>query len=230
MSPEGHESLRESLGSMRGCPACGVGLTPEARFCPNCGLRLDEARGTRHVYGVLAPGSALVFAGVVLLAALLALIVGSVLVAIILLALSALAFVLFVGAVRRDAESPVARSVLSGVRRTRVSVGLGRVSARAWASALHEVTALYFRAKTLRNERRRLLPMFGEATLHEDTALANELRNRLEVIDQQLVACERARAAALAQARTRVSEEQSPDQPTKESSVADLGSGASSEQ
>jgi hypothetical protein len=215
---------------MRGCPACGVGLTLEARFCPNCGLRLDEARGTRHVYGVLAPGPALVLAGVLLLAAVLALIVGSVLVAIVLLVLSALTFVLFVGAVQRDDESPVARRVLSGVRRTRLSIGLGRVSARAWASALHEVTALYFRAKTLRNERRRLLPTFGEATLRGDTARADELRSRLEVIDEQLVAYERARAAALARARERVSEERSPDQPTKESSLLDLGSGASSEQ
>lgn len=230
VSAERYESARGSLGSMQDCPACGVGLTPEARFCPNCGIRLDEARGTRHVYGVLAPGPALVLAGVLLLAAFLALIVGSVLVAIVLLVLSALMFVLFVGALRRDDESPLARSVRSRVRRTRISVGLGRVSARAWASALHEVTALYFRAKTLRNERRRLLPTFGEATLRADTARADELRRRLEVIDEQLVACEQAHAAALAGARTRVSGERSPDQPTKESSVVDLGSGASSEQ
>jgi len=223
VSPEGHESTRESLGSTTVCPACGAGLTPEARFCPNCGLRLDEARGTRHVYGVLAPGPALVFAGALFVAAVLALVVGSVLVAVVLLVLSALAFVLFVGAVRRDDESPVARSVLSGVRRTRVSVGVGRVSARAWASALHEVAALCFRTKRLRNERRRVLPAFGEATLRSDTARADELRDRLEVIDEQLVACERARAAALARARKQVSEERSPDQPTKESSV--VGSG-----
>jgi hypothetical protein len=205
-------------------------LTPEARFCPNCGLRLDEARGTRHVYGVLSPGPALVFAGILLLAAILALILGSLLGAIVLLVLSAGTFVLFVGALRRDHESPVARGVLSGVRRTRVSVRLGRVSTRAWASALHEVAALSFRARTLRNERRRLLPEFAEATLRTDTARADRLRSRLEAIEEELAACDRAHAAALARARRRVSDERSPDQPTKESSVAELGSGRGGDQ
>lgn len=227
MSPSmssGSESSHESLGAAAVCPACGVGLTPEARFCPNCGLRLDDARGTRHVYGVLSPGPAAVLAAILLLAGILALILGSVLVAIVLLVLAVGTFLLFVGAVRRDGESPVARATLKGVRRTRASVGVGLVSTRAWAGALREVAALYFRAKTLRNERRRLLPAFAEETLRGDAARADQLRSRLQLIDEQLAACDRARAAALAHARTRVSNERSPDQPTKESSVLDLGS------
>ncbi|HET7745217.1 MAG TPA: zinc ribbon domain-containing protein [Gaiellaceae bacterium] len=223
MSPDEHESSRESLGFVQVCPACGVELTPDARFCANCGLRLDEARGTRHVYGALAPGAALVLAVLLLVGAILAVIVGSLVASIVLLVLAGLAFVLFAGAVRRDSESPVSRRVLSGGRRTSASVRLGRVSARAWATAAREVTALHFQAKALRSERRRLLPAFGEAMLCGDTQAADDLRRRLEEIDERLAADERARSASLRRARRRVSEERSPDQPTKESSIADLG-------
>ena len=118
----GPESSHESSGPAAACPACGVGLTREARFCPNCGLRLDEARGTRHVYGVVSPGAALLLAGILLLAGVLALILGRMVTAIALLVLSAATFVLFVGAVRRDDESPVARGALNGVRRTRATM------------------------------------------------------------------------------------------------------------
>ena len=87
----------------RVCSACGAASAWDARFCHQCGRPLDER--TPRYYGVLSPGPAFVLGCVLLVAAVVALIAGSVIAAIVLLAVALVAFVFFYEGVSRIGAS-----------------------------------------------------------------------------------------------------------------------------
>jgi hypothetical protein len=214
------------------CPVCGLLVSPEARFCSQCGTQLESA-GTeglflapqRRVFGVLAPGPTLVLAVVLLVAGVVALLVGSPIAAIILLALAAASLVLFYGAVERDPADPFARATLSSGRRVRGWARFASRSSSAWIEAGREVTRLTTESRSLRNERKRVLHALGDAAYREDDESISALRVRLHEIDDGLLARRQARDASLENARKHVHDEHVAAQPTQQFAVRDLTSG-----
>lgn len=215
----------------RSCPVCGLLVSPEARFCSQCGTQLD-GRGiegafvpSRRVFGVLAPGPILVLACILLVTGILVLLAGSPIAAIVLLAFAAASFVFFYGAIERDPADPVARLALTSGHRVRGWVVFVSHSLRAWASATREVAKLTTESRSLRKEHRRVLYALGDAAYREDEGTVASLRSRLREIDEALLASKKAREASVAKAREHVHEEHVAVQPTQRFSVRDLTSG-----
>ena len=215
----------------RVCPVCSLLVSPEARFCSQCGTQLDgegtEGRSlpSRRTFGVLAPGPILVLAIVLLLAGIVALIAGSPIVAILLLVFAAAAFVFLYAAIDRDPADPVARRALTSGRRVRGWTSFVSHSARAWTGAARDVTRLTTESRSLRKERKRVLYALGDAAYREDRENVESLRARVREIDDGLLARKEARSASVAKAREHVNEEHVAVQPTQSFSVRDLTSG-----
>jgi hypothetical protein len=215
------------------CSACGFSAPADARFCSQCGARVDGAvaRGVhrRRLFGVLAPGPVFVLGLVLLAGGIVALFAGSTIAAIALLAFAAAAFVLFYGAAGRDPESAVSRRTFESGRRVRGWVVFVRESLQAWLAALRDVTRLSRESRSLRRERKRVVLALGEAAYREDEAITGALRLRLREIDEGLASRQRARAATVAKARRHVHEEHVAVQPTRTFAVKDLASGGREE-
>jgi len=156
--------------------------------------------------------------------AVLALVAGSTVAAIVLGVLSAATFVLFAGTVRRDPDSPVARAVLTVLRHVRGWAIFGRESAEAWARATREVAKLGRESRALRRERKRRIVALGEAAYREDAAV-DALSACLHEIDEALATRDRARRHSLANARRRVHDEHVAVQPTQRFTVDELARG-----
>ena len=189
----------------RVCSACGAASAWDARFCHQCGRPLDER--TPRYYGVLSPGPAFVLGCVLLVAAVVAMIAGSVIAAIVLLAVALVAFVFFYEAARRDPDDRVARSVVSSGHRLRGWVSFAIASVTAWARASRDVFRLRRESRSLRREREPTLRLLGDAVYREDEPLVQTLLERIREIDGELEKREEARAETLAAARRHVDEE-----------------------
>jgi len=200
----------------RTCPACHVAVATDARFCPSCGQRLEGEREEGQVayaqtparlFGVLSPPSAFVLACVLLGGALVALMSGSPVLGILLLAFAAAAFVLFYDAAEHDPDGPLARRTLDVVGRVSDWTRFAWGSADAWGSAGRHAVGVHRELRALRRERREVQFALGGAAYHRDDARAASLRARLGEIDDAIGARERERADTFARARTRVEEE-----------------------
>jgi hypothetical protein len=207
----------------RVCSACGSASAWDAKFCQQCGRRLDEA-GPRY-YGALSPGPTFVLGSIFLVAAVIALIAGSVIAAIILLALGGVGFAFFYDAARRNPEDPLARRVLRSGTHLRGWAHFARRSSAAWARALRDVVRLRRESRSLRREREPTLRSLGDAAYREDEPAANELREKLRQIDEELAKRAADQAQALAAARQQTDEEHEAAQATQSFSVDDITSG-----
>jgi hypothetical protein len=213
----------------RVCSACGAASPWDANFCQQCGRRLDQDRATPRYYGVLSPGPAFVLGVVLLVGCLIALIAGSVVVAILLLALAVAAFVFFYGAARRNPGDAVASRVFALGNHIRGWATFARASTSAWARALRDVVRLRGESRSLRREREPTLRSLGEAAYREDEPLVQELRTRIREIDAELAKRQAARAEALAAARRHVDDEREAANATQRFSVDDIESAGDSE-
>ena len=216
----------------RVCSACGFAATREATFCSQCGRRLvasldDES--PPNLYGVLSPGPALGLGCVLLLAAILAVVAGSAIAAIVLLALAGAAFVFFYDAVRRNPASPLAHRVTTSSHHLRGWMRFVLESSSAWAAAIRAVLRLRSESRSLRREREQALRSLGDAAYREDEPAVSALRLRLRQIDDGLAERDRARAASLARARHHIEEERATARPTEQFSVDELTSGGNAE-
>jgi hypothetical protein len=204
-------------------------VSPEAKFCSQCGTQLDAGSPvgppSRRVFGILAPAPVLVLACGLLIAGIVVLIAGSPIAAIVLLAFAAASFVLFYGAVERDPADPVARRALTSGHRVRGWAAFASRSFRAWAEAARVVTKQTTHSRSLRKGRKRVLYLLGDAAYREDEASVGALRSRLREIDGALLAAKEARDASVAKAREHVREEHVAVQPTQRFSVRDLSGG-----
>ena len=212
----------------RVCSACGGASAWDARFCQQCGRPLDE-KAPRY-YGVLTPGPAFALGCVLLVAGVVALIVGSLIAAIVLLAFAVVAFVFFYDAARRNPEDRVARSVVSSGHHLRGWARFAIASISAWGRASRDVVRLRRESRSLRREREPTLRLLGEAVYGEDEPLVQTLLERIREIDGELEKREDARAEALAAARRHVDEEREAARTTQQFSVDDIASGEKSDE
>jgi hypothetical protein len=104
-------------------------------------------------------------------AAVVALIVGSLIAAIVLLAFAVVAFVFFYDAARRNPEDRVARSVISSGHHLRGWTRFAIASISAWGRASRDVVQLRRESRSLQRERERpTLRLLGEAVYGEVTS------------------------------------------------------------
>ena len=174
---------------------------------------------------MLSPAPAFVLGCFLLLAAILVLIAGSVIAAIVLLALAVAAFVFFYDAAKRNPESPLAHRVTTSSHNVRGWVTFIRESASAWADAIRAILRLKSESRSLRREREQALRSLGDAAYREDEPAMSALRLRIREIDDGLAERDREREAALANARRHVEEEHAAARPTQQYSVDELTSG-----
>jgi hypothetical protein len=207
----------------RVCSACGAASAWDAKFCQQCGRQLDHE--SPRYYGALSPGPAFVLGCVLLVAAAIALVAGSVIATIVLLALAVVAFVFFYDAARRTPGDPVASRVFGSAHHLRGWAGFVRTSTSAWAHALRDVVRLRRESRSLRRQREPTLRSLGDAAYREDEPAANELRERLRQIDEELAKRAADQAHALAAARKQTDEEHEAAQPTQSLSIDDIASG-----
>lgn len=213
----------------RVCSACGAPSAWDARFCQQCGRPLREDEAPPRYYGVLSPGPAFVLTVVLVVASLVALVAGSVVATILLLALAVAAFVFFYGAARRNPGDPVARRVFASGHHLRGWATFVRASISAWTRALRDVIRLRRQARSLRREREPTLRSLGDAAYREDEPLVQALRDRVRQIDDELAKRDEERADVLAAARNHVAEERELAQSTQRLSIEDIASGGDSE-
>jgi hypothetical protein len=204
----------------RVCSACGAASAWDAKFCQQCGRQLDEV--APRYYGALSPGPAFVLGCVLLVAAVIALVAGSVIAALVLLALSVVAFVFFYDAARRTPGDRVASRVFGSAQHLRGWAGFARASASAWAHALRDLLRLRREARSLRRQREPTLRSLGDAAYREDEPAASELRERLRQIDEELAKRAADQAQALAAARRQTDEEHEAAQATERMSVDEI--------
>lgn len=201
------------------CSACGAASAWDARYCQQCGRQLREAVEPPRYYGVLAPGPAFALGAILLVAALLALIAGSVVGAIVLLALALTAFVFFYGAARRKPEDPVAGRVFASGHHLRGWATFARASTTAWARALRDDFRLRRESRSLRREREPALRSLGDAVYRHDEPLVEALRERIRQIDDELAKRAEERSETVAAAHRQIEAEREAAQSTQAFSV-----------
>ena len=211
----------------RVCSACGAASAWDARFCQQCGRPHDEAA---RYYGVLTPGPAFVLGCVLLVAAVVALIAGSVIAAIVLLAIAVIAIVFFTEAARRNPDDKVARSVFSSGHRVRGWAKFAIASIAAGGRAARDLVRLRRESRSFRREREPILRSLGDAVYRDDEPLVKALLERIREIDGELEKREEARAAALAAARRHVEEEREAASATQQFAVDDTATSETPEE
>ncbi len=207
----------------RVCSACGSASAWDAKYCQQCGRRLDEE--SPRYYGALSPGPTFVLGGVFAVGAVVALVAGSWIVAIVLIALAAVAFAFFYEAARRTPDDAVGRRVFSSTRHVRGWTLFVRTSSAAWVRALRDVVRLRRESRSLRRQREPALRSLGDAAYREDEPAATELRERLRRIDEELAKRATEQAQALAAARRQTDEEHEAARATQSFSVEEIASG-----
>lgn len=207
----------------RVCSACGAASAWDAKFCHQCGRRLDDE--SPRYYGALSPGPAFVLGCVLAVAALIALVAGSVIAMIVLLALAVVAFVFFYDAARRTPGDPVASRVFGTAHHLRGWASFARSSTSARVHAHRDVARLRREARSLRRQREPTLRSLGDAAYREDEPAATEFRERLRQIDEELAKRAAEQAQTLAAARRQIDEEHEAAQATQRFSVDDITSG-----
>jgi len=212
----------------RVCSACGATSEWHANYCQQCGRRLDD--DAPRYYGALSPGPVFVLGCVFLAAALIALVAGSVIGAVVFVVVAALTFVFFYEAARCNPDDPVARRVLASSHNVRGWAGFTGRSASAWTRALRNVVRLRRESRSLRREREPTLRSLGDAAYRDDEPTATALRERLRQIDEELAKRAAEQAEALRAARRNVDEEHEAARATEALSVEDIAAGGNTDE
>ena len=206
--------------------ACGAACAWDARFCQQCGRRLDE-RSPRY-YGVLAPGPAFVLGSILFLAATVALVAGSLIPALLLFAIALVAFAFFYDTARRNPDDRLVRLIVSARQHLRAGLKFVLASISAWGHAARDVGRLRRESRSLRREREPMLRSLGVAVCQDDESLAKTLLERIREIDAELATREEARVEALAAARRHIEDEREAARPTQRLTADDVASGEGS--
>lgn len=209
------------------CPACGSASPEGASYCPTCGHRIADdvdatAHADRRLFGVVSPVAAFVLGCLLLVGALAAGVLGSMVGAILLLAAAGAVFVIFYGAAERDPSSTVARGAVRGKDQARAWTSATRSSAQAYVGAGRDVIRVRQELRALRKERARLKEALADAAFRADHPTVVSLRARMLEIDEAVGRGEREKVEAVSRAREQMEEERAAARRTEVLPPADV--------
>ena len=203
------------------CPACSAPLTVGARFCANCGVRLEAREappttrprpavalseaswyvGTRRRLVGAVPLAALVLACLLVAPALVAFVGGDWPLGLVALGVSAALIALFVEAARRDPTRRFVQAPVAAYDRARDVARYVGETAVVWSEAERRRLALRLELRALRARRRHEQYALGEAAYRDAAAEIESLRAAMRATDEAIG--EREREAADARERAR---------------------------
>ena len=146
-------------------------------------------------------------AAAAIVAAVVSFALGAVVVGVLLLVAAAFLAALYLEQARRRRASSFDRLAAPGVDRTRGFAGFAATSIRTWTRTGREVARLRLDARTLERERARLQYQLGGACYAGDEPRLVELREQMRSCTERIDACAARARDAMADARSRVSEE-----------------------
>jgi hypothetical protein len=216
------------------CPTCGVSVGKDARFCAQCGGRLDGSTKVLEVpavetgavpvhverveprfYGVTPSAIVLALAGISLTLAIVLFATGRWPVGLVLAGLTVLLALTFVETARRRPLGSGPRATADALEgfRDRAGAAAGAVATRGVAAS----RLLALRRERLRLERERsgLLFRLGEAVYRDDEQATERVRRELEELDRLVTDKEGQMEAVVEGARGRIERRRLEVQPTE---------------
>ena len=211
------------------CPTCGSPVAPGARFCAECGYRLDapvaeepppdveldepggEVPVSEHVaepqyFGLGPPLFVFSVAVVLFVVAVVVLALGSWAIGLVLLVVSFLLLPAFLAGARRWPSSGLARVSLSTAERARGEASVAADAISTWSRAGREVVRLRREQFRLRRELDDALHALGLAVLEEDERVP-ELTTQARALAERIRTNEAALERTVGYARERVRDE-----------------------
>ena len=219
---------------MAECPTCGASVSGDARFCAQCGGRLDQSTKVLEVpavetgavpvhverveprfYGVTPSAIVLTLAAVSLTLAVVLFATGHWPVGLVLAGLTVLLALTFVEAARRRPLGSAPRATADALEgfRDRAGAAAGAVATRGMAA--RRLLALRRERQRLERERSRLLFGLGEAVYRGDDQATERARGELEELDRVVAAKEGEMEAVVEGARDRIERRRLEVQPTE---------------
>jgi hypothetical protein len=196
---------------MPSCNVCGTTLDERARFCPECGARVETSPHETAVvpvpppesepgpvsfgeqprwFGVTPSGSVFALAVGAFALALLFFATGRWIVGLVLLVLAGALFAYFASLVRRRPDSAVARVSAEAVGSLRARMGAAVDAVGAVSSGRRALLRLRHEQEDLRSRRERLVRSLGEAVYLADDQATESARAELTEVDEALAAKE----------------------------------------
>ena len=195
----------------------GTAEPPQEAAAPRVRLESAEPR----IFGLVPPALALALGIGALAVAIVVLASGALVAGLIWIAAGAVLIALALDASRRWPASTLPRLAVRAADGAGRHFGLARVTAGAWGEASRRIVSMRHEIRALRSEREQRVAELGEAAYREDQNEMQRLRERIAAIEQRIEACEREMDEALAGARERVKKEKVSVRPTEEFAVAE---------
>jgi hypothetical protein len=219
----------------RKCRNCGSRLTKKARFCPECGVRVEEGgtvvqelpqeetgpvpveitTAAPRFFGVTPPAAVLALGAVSLALGIALLVTGHTVVGGVLLAVAGIFFALFSSLARRLPDTTAARVSMGALGAVRSRAGFAVEALTVHLSARVELFKLRRELLELAAQRAECARVFGEAVYADDPEASETARARMSELDGLVAAKEEAMEQTASGAVERLQRAQLQVQPTQ---------------
>jgi hypothetical protein len=221
----------------RSCSNCGARLIKKARFCPECGLRVDSPAGETVVqevppeetgqvpvtvtavaprfFGVTPPSAVLALAAASLALAIVLLVTGHGIVGGVLLAVAGILFAAFAALANRLPDTSAARVSRDALGAVRAKAGFAAEALAVHSSARVDLFRLRREVAELVAQRGEAARMLGEAVYADDPEASEAARERMAELDGLIAAKEEEMQQTAAGAMARLQRAQLQVQPTQ---------------
>jgi hypothetical protein len=219
----------------RKCSNCGSRLTKKARFCPECGIRVEEGEtvvqevpleetgpvpvevttAAPRFVGVTPPAAVLALGAASLALAIVLLLTGHLIVGGVLLAVAGIFFAFFASLARKLPDTATARVSKGAFGAMRARAGFAVEALTVHSSARVELFKLRRELLALHAQRAECARVFGEAVYADDPQASESARARLEELDGLIAAKEEAMEQTASGAMERLQHAQLQVQPTQ---------------